>query len=325
LVRNTSTPGALSFGARTDVVLPRYFPENLAIGDLDDDGFNDVAVAYYVFPSPEPPTLRLLSVCRNTSSPGTISLNTPQQYSVQPGRRSNAIADLNGDGKPELVDVGQYSGAIMRKNISVPGNIVFPPLFYNEYSVATSSTHIVLSDLDGDSRPDLAAPSGSTPWIYVRRNAAGDVLKFCPNGTINLSSNFTGSSYQWQVSTDSVNYTNIANGTNYINVSGASLTINTLPSAWSGYRYRCVVDGSRYSDIFTIFSENRWVGGFAGSDNNWENPDNWSCGTVPDMHTSVLIASGNPTINSNTTVRGVVTRPGAGITVMPGVVLTVLR
>jgi len=142
----------------------------------------------------------------------------------------------------------------------------------------------------------------------------------CPGITgIIFSAGLPGASYQWQLSTDHINFNNISNNGNYTGTMGSTLFLNNIPSSWNGYHYRCVVDQA-ISDVFTIHFSNTWTGEI---NNAWNNPYNWSCGTVPDNNTDVVIKSGAVFINSDVSARSVTIKPGAIVTVSPGYVLTI--
>lgn len=68
---------------------------------------------------------------------------------------------------------------------------------------------------------------------------AGTSVTFTVGGT------GQGITYQWQVSTNGGGtYTNIANGAPYSGVNTATLTVNPVTVAMSGWRYRCVISGT---------------------------------------------------------------------------------
>jgi RHS repeat-associated protein len=65
------------------------------------------------------------------------------------------------------------------------------------------------------------------------------------NTSVSVGAAATGISYQWQVSTNGGStWTSLTNGTNYSNVTGASLNVLTAPIGFSGNRYRCLVSGT---------------------------------------------------------------------------------
>ncbi len=142
----------------------------------------------------------------------------------------------------------------------------------------------------------------------------------CPGvAYINFTSDLPGSTYQWQLSTDSVVFNDINNNSEYNGVNSPNLTINNIPSSWYGYQYRCKVDNG-VSNLFTIRISNVWTGSVSTA---WENPANWSCGAVPDVYTDVTINSGNIAINSNPVIRSLRINPGATLTVATGFALTI--
>ena len=145
-------------------------------------------------------------------------------------------------------------------------------------------------------------------------------LQLCPGAGATLLSSLTGSSYQWQMH-DTTGFADIGNGPNFSGTQTANLQLINIPSSWYGYKFRCVVNGN-YSDVFIIEFKNTWTGAASTA---WENPANWSCGSVPDAYTDVVINSGTVVINANTTIRSLVVAPGVNITVGSGVVLTVLH
>ena len=82
------------------------------------------------------------------------------------------------------------------------------------------------------------------------------------------------------------------------------------------------MNGLNYSDVIELRVSNTWTG---AANNQWENPANWSCGTVPDSFTDVVINSGTIIVNSNVTTRSLSIQPGASITVNTGYTLIMLR
>lgn len=148
-------------------------------------------------------------------------------------------------------------------------------------------------------------------------------VQLCPpSATDSLESIILGYSFQWQVSTDSVNYTDIADGTYYSGTTTSRLKLVNIPSSYSSYRYRCLVDGTHGPKIYRLRFVNNWTG---AANNNWSNPANWSCGTVPDSNTDVVVSSGTVTVDANVTVNSLTIAPSAAIVVQAGVTLTVLH
>jgi uncharacterized delta-60 repeat protein len=149
-----------------------------------------------------------------------------------------------------------------------------------------------------------------------------NIIGLCPPvANTTFFSGIGGSNHQWQVSTDSITFTNITDNNNYSGTTTAQLTLSNLPSSWTGYQYRC--RGSNgMNNIFTIRFSNTWTGSQSSA---WENPANWSCGTLPDANTAVLVNTGTLTINTNVTIRSLKIMPGATVNVNAGYTLTILH
>ena len=143
---------------------------------------------------------------------------------------------------------------------------------------------LIVSQLNGCTCPDT-----DTAFAFVNAYT-GFVAQACTGSTVSFSSDATGSSYQWQVNTGA-GFANLVNDAHYSGVNSAQLTISNLLSAYGGYQYRCIVNGSTYSST----SKMRIVAYWNGSSNtDWENTGNWDCGLVPDRNTDVIINAGKP-------------------------------
>jgi hypothetical protein len=147
----------------------------------------------------------------------------------------------------------------------------------------------------------------------------------CSNSIINYATDIIGTAYQWQVNNGS-GYNNITNNATYNNANTSSININNPPANILGNKYRCAVTsafGTLYSREFILKFGNTWLGIISKA---WENPLNWSCNTVPNDKTDVIINSGTtfvPEVNANTTVRSIILNNGAQLTVQPTVNITV--
>ncbi|MBI3883160.1 MAG: hypothetical protein HY305_02825, partial [Sphingobacteriales bacterium] len=138
----------------------------------------------------------------------------------------------------------------------------------------------------------------------------------CPGGiSSSLVSDVSGSSYQWQINTGS-GFTNVANGINYTGSLSSILLLNNIPSSWYGYQYRCFVSSNTYSNTFTLKFTDTWIG--TGGTSAWEDAANWSCGSVPDANTDVIINSGTVILNSNTSCRSISVSNAASLTINTG-------
>ena len=169
ILQNTSTNGSIdasSFNTKVDFSVGDE-PVSLAIGDLDGDGKPDIAIAnsqsYY------------LSVLHNTHTNGNISSSSfaaQETFSTYNKVNSIAIADLTGDGKPDLaVSVHESSAMNVFRNTATAGSINSGSFASRlDISGLSYTNSIAVADFDGDGKPDLSLSTTSS-YIFVLRNA----------------------------------------------------------------------------------------------------------------------------------------------------------
>ena len=160
---------------------------------------------------------------------------------------------------------------------------------------------------------DSAVRSTIKPTIGADEGLANSLAEICNNGSTSIISNLSGVTYQWQVDTGT-GFINIIDDEHYTGTNSLSLTISAAPSTWYGYKYRCMVDAS-YSSTIKLRFVSYWSG---AADAAWENTLNWSCGTLPDENTDVIIDAGNCFLNTNTQCRSVTVRSNASFIITTG-------
>ena len=172
--RNTSTPGSISFVEQASYIMgANDYPIGVATGDLDGDGKPEIIVSNYYTSN--------LSVFLNTSTPGSISMAPAVNYPTGNYTLSAVIADLNGDGKPEIIVASSGDNVLSTyTNNSTIGNLNFSPKV--DWSVPAGSYpfRVAVADLDGDGKLDIAAANGNTNLVSVFRNtsATGGAVSF---------------------------------------------------------------------------------------------------------------------------------------------------
>jgi photosystem II stability/assembly factor-like uncharacterized protein len=105
VLRNKSTIGSVAFDPDVDFTTADNFTKSVAIEDMDGDGKADVTI--------ENASQDLVSVYKNTSTPGHIGFNSPLQYVTGSYPTSVSTGDLDLDGKPDIVtNSNAYPGII---------------------------------------------------------------------------------------------------------------------------------------------------------------------------------------------------------------------
>jgi gliding motility-associated-like protein len=157
--RNTSTLGLITFGTPINLATGTT-PYGLSSGDLNGDGRIDLAVANTASAT--------ISVFVNTSLPGVMAFAGKADFATAVDPFSVAIADINGDGRPELVSANRSSD-----NITVLRNTgtfaSFPRL---DFATGSNPQGLAMGDLDADGRPEVVVTDYQANTISVFQNNA---------------------------------------------------------------------------------------------------------------------------------------------------------
>ncbi|HTE28712.1 IPT/TIG domain-containing protein [Flavitalea sp.] len=165
IFRNTGFPGTVSFASKLDLSTAQL-PLDVAIADFDGDGKPDIATGNSTLLPAS------VSVLRNVSTIGALAFATKIEIPVIYGGTSIAAGDLNGDKKPDLVVVSLAANmmSVLINNSSV-GSMAFLPAI--DYTTPSGPVGIVLGDLDGDDKTDVAFANYFQNTISVFRNTSG--------------------------------------------------------------------------------------------------------------------------------------------------------
>jgi len=160
VIRNTSTPGNLSFAGRVDFTTGDT-PSGVAIGDLDGDGKPDIAISNLFSTS--------VSVFRNTSKVDTVALAAKVDFTTGATPFSVSMGDLDGDGKLDLTVANSGSSSLsVLRNTSSSGTLSFVAKV--DLAVGSEPNIASIGDLDGDGKPDLATTNLRGNSVSVLRN-----------------------------------------------------------------------------------------------------------------------------------------------------------
>lgn len=318
VLSNTSVTGAISF-TRGISFIPYSFPHGvvgLTTTDLNEDGKADIAIAT---------TSNGFSRLLNRSVRGTQIFEPVIDFGPTIYSAGIATDDLDGDGRTDIaiIDLFNRTVAVVKNNYNLVDTSYFKPaVFYSVTPSPNTPLAITTGDIDGDGKPDIITTSMSNNFLSILRNKTGEPVRLCPNGGVTLESGIDYATYQWQLSTDGgLVFSDISDNSYYSGTNTASLQLSNIPSSFTGYKYRCATSAGN-SVVFTIRFFNIWTGAI---DNAWENPANWSCGTVPDLFTDVVIGAGsNVVLNSNVTIATISVNSNAIFTVGTGFTLTLI-
>jgi hypothetical protein len=159
--------------------------QSLAVGDFNGDGKLDLAVAtrgtdgfwtgsygQYYFSGASPLVTVLLGNGNGTfTTDGSYTL--PRPLDVPPSSfppPSMTAADLNGDGKPDLVVTDAYDGAVDVLLNSGNGTFTGPTPFSN----IGGPVSVAVADLNGDGKPDVVTTNWSDTVSVLPGNGKGE-------------------------------------------------------------------------------------------------------------------------------------------------------
>ncbi len=160
--RNASSAGSVSFAPGVTVPTGSA-PSFVTIGDLDGDGKPDLVIANNGAGN--------ITVIHNISSAGSIAFSAPATFTTGSGTFSVSIADIDGDGKPDLAVANQLtSGVSVLHNTSTVGSISFAAQV--TFGVGYEPSSIAFGDIDGDGKTDMVVSNFDSNSVSILRNTS---------------------------------------------------------------------------------------------------------------------------------------------------------
>ena len=171
-------PDAVNFEAPV-TYMTGHIPYGIAITDVDGDGKPDLVVAGAG-----------VSIYRNISVSGSItagSFAAPVTFASSYRAGSLAISDIDGDGKPDIIfnsGITPTQSISVLRNTSSSGSFLFDSALSFPAGVGGGSAEIVVDDIDGDGKPDIAINNFGDNTISVFKNTSFP-------GSVGLATNVT--------------------------------------------------------------------------------------------------------------------------------------
>ncbi|MDF3076837.1 MAG: type sorting protein [Sphingobacteriaceae bacterium] len=184
VLRNTSSIGSASFAAKADFATGGS-PSAVALGDLDGNGKADLIVTNYEEGS--------VSALANLSSAGSVSFSSKTNYTTGSQPNSAFAADLDGDGKSDLIVPSQNTStiAVLKNQNTLPNITSFTPLSAGGGATVTITgtklTGATSVSFGGTATASFVVNSATSISAVLAGGASGNVSVTTPGGTASLA------------------------------------------------------------------------------------------------------------------------------------------
>ncbi len=159
-------------------------PTNVKLADLDGDGKVDVIVTCV--------TSGAVSIFRNTSTTGSISLAAATNFFGLNGANESTIADFDGDGRPDIAVAASGADSIevlLNQITSIPSSSFLSTSFAAPVAFASGHTPVSLfsADFDHDGKMDIVASNYAGNSLSFFHNTSGSGSLSFDTGAITLA------------------------------------------------------------------------------------------------------------------------------------------
>lgn len=162
-MQKPGTPG--SFSTPTSLFSTTSAFLSVAVADLDGDGTPDVVAA-------DVNTVTALFLAPGGTQPAVRQAVTVYHFpppAPNTGQNAVAIADLDGDGRADIVVVDPIASkvAVILQSHTVAGEFL-PPVTYSLPANNDGMNRLMLADLDGDGHTDLVIAASDAVLVYLQ-------------------------------------------------------------------------------------------------------------------------------------------------------------
>ena len=178
---NSTAPGATTPSlAPQETFATGVGPSSVMTADVNGDGKPDLIVANYGVPD-SVPIGNTVSVLLNTTAPGAATASFAAQQTFVTGTNPYSVttADVNGDGKPDLITANSQSGPCydpsnfsvsVLLNTTAPGAATASFAAQQTFATGCEPFSVTAADVNGDGKPDLIVPNNGDNTVSVLLN-----------------------------------------------------------------------------------------------------------------------------------------------------------